>query len=210
MIKRALSVIGLLFMTACAASATSTPAPTLTAIPATGTAAPNARVFTIDDSQSIINYEATLTIGGLKIGGTFAIKGKTITLMPEKDGTRLQIDIGIDGNSVTGANGLVVDALKRNMETDKFPYGHFAAVSQDVFTLGDTPIQTTAVGTVELHGQTHPIQMPITFSIVAGKLTASGATTLELTDFGVNVPTAVMKSVISFKADLVAQETATK
>ncbi len=203
---RACLLVCLFALSACGASPTVTPAPTLTPAPATGTAAPNARTFSVLDNQSIINYEATLTLGGLKIGGTFGIKGKTITLVPEKDGMRLLIDIQIDGNSVTGANGLVVDALKKNMETNKFPYGHFIATAKDLLTPGEMPSQTTAVGTVELHGQTRPIEMPITVKLVNNKIIASGATNVELLDFGIYVPTSIMKTVISFKADLNAQE----
>ncbi len=211
MLYRKLIFVVLLLLSACGgASATSTPAPTLTPIPATGTPVPDVRLFTVIDAQSIINYDATLTLGGLKIGGTFAIKGKTIKLVPQKDGFQLDIDIQIDGNSVTGANSLVVDALKRNLESDKFPYGHFLAVSQDLLKTGSTTLQTTAVGTVELHGQTRPISMPITLTLTGYQLKASGATTLDLSDFSVNVPTAIMKSVIAFKADLTAEETAQK
>ncbi len=196
-----------LCVSACTGSgATSTPAPTLTAAPVTGTAPPNARLFTILDDQSVIHYTATLAIGGIQIGGTFAIKGKTITMVPENGGYRLNIDVQIDGNSVTGANSLVVNALKSNMETDKFPYGHFIAQSKDVVTPGTTAVQTIAVGTVELHGQTQPIAMPISFTLINGKIVASGATTLDLLPFGVHVPLSVMKSVITFKADLAAQE----
>ncbi len=195
-----------LLLNACGSTLTPTPAPTLTTIPDTP-GAPNAdsRLFNVQPS-SLIHYQATLALGGLHMDGTFGINGKTVRLVPETGGYRLVIDVQLDGNAITGANSLVVNALKANLETDKFPYGHFSAASKDVLNITQTLIKTDLIGTLELHGQTRPIELPISFTLMDGKITASGVTTLDLQDFGVQVPTAIMKSVITFTVDLTAQE----
>jgi polyisoprenoid-binding protein YceI len=65
----------------------------------------------------------------------------------------------------------------------------------------------TAVGTLELHGQTLPVQMPVTLAMHDGQVSASGQITLELTDYGVLVPS-MIKSKITLNAQLVAQPVA--
>jgi polyisoprenoid-binding protein YceI len=196
----------ILVLSACGTSLTSTPAPTLTPIPLSKTPAPDVRIFHVVDDQSDIKYQAILQIGGLKMDGTFSTKGKIITMVPVGEGSTLDIDIQIDGNSVTGANSLVVDALKGNLETTKFPYEHFLAKTVQPLKFGPQPVQTMAVGTIELHGQSQPIELPITVTLIDHRLTATGSTTLELLNFGVNVPTALMKSQITFQANMTSQE----
>jgi polyisoprenoid-binding protein YceI len=132
-------------------------------------------------------------------------------LVPQENGLRLLIDIQIDGNSATGVNGLIVNALKGSLETDKYPYGYFEATA-DLPPGSDQssgPIQTTASGTLQLHGQSRTVKMPITLTLSgstgSAQMVASGSTTLSLSDFGVTV-LPLIKNEISFKADLVAQE----
>jgi polyisoprenoid-binding protein YceI len=197
----------------CGSAATATPAPTLTAIPPTGTAAPQTRTFNVLDSESIINYVATLQLGGAQIGGSFKTQGQSITAIPEKDAYTLKLDIVFDGNSVTGANDLVVNALKGNLEVDKFPYGRFTATTADPIDLEKAQtVATKAQGTLELHGVQRPFILPVNITINASahKLRIQGSTSLDLLDYKVNVPTAFLKSEISFSADVVAIEAPAK
>jgi polyisoprenoid-binding protein YceI len=195
-----------LLLSACSTGATATPAPTLTPLPMLGTPIPEARVFSIRDDQSIVNYEATLTLGGLKIGGTFGVRGNQVRLIPGPGGDRVSVDLQLDGNAVTGANGLIVEALKSNLETRKFPYGRFVAASVQPMPISETAVSVPLEGTLELHGQIRPVAMPVTLSVSGKTLKATAATALDLFDYGVNVPTAVMKSMIVFKADITAEE----
>ncbi len=207
----------LILINACGgSSAAATTPPTLTPVLAPATAAvtlpPGSRVFAIQTASSVIHYTVTSSLAGLQAGGTFAVTGHTVTLIPEANGWQLLIDIQIDGNSATGINGLIVNALKGSLETDKFPYGYFEATADLPAGLSDSnaPIPATAIGTVELHGQSRAVQMPITLTLSgapgSAQIVASGTATLSLPDFGVSV-LPLIKNDIAFKADLIARET---
>lgn len=207
----------LLCIRACSGSSpAATAAPTLTAISASPTATatlpPGSRVFAVQTTTSVIHYTVTSTLAGLQVGGTFAVTGHTLTLVPQANGWQLLIDIQIDGNSATGVNGLIVNALKGSLETDKFPYGYFEAAADLPADLNGltTPIPITASGTVELHGQYRAVQMPVSLTLNgapgSAQIVASGTATLSLSDFGVTV-LPLIKNDITFKADLTAQET---
>ncbi len=206
----------LTLMGACSvsSSATATVIPTATmsaSATATATLPPGARVFAIQTTNSVIHYTVTSTLAGIQVDGTFAVTGNTVTLVPGANGWRLLIDVQIDGNSVTGANGLIVNALKGSLETDKFPYGSFEAMAE--LPAGSdssiAPIQAIASGTIGLHGMSRAVQMPISLTLSgapgSAQIVASGTATLSLPDFGVTV-LPLIKNEIAFKADLVAQE----
>jgi polyisoprenoid-binding protein YceI len=196
-----------LVASACGIRVASTPLPTLT--PTTSvTEAPQIPTYIIDNRQSIIDYIATGPLN-ITIPGTFSLKGHSVRLVPEGDGYRIKIDALIDGNSVTAVNGLVRDALRASLEVDKYPFGRFIADSKEIVRPAAMPMPFTAAGTVELHGRTRTVEIPITITITDGKLTATLETRLDLLDYEVNVPTAIMSSKVTFKAAIVAlQESA--
>ena len=191
-----------LVVSGCGVPITSTPLPTLTPTVSV-TEAPEIPTYIIDNSQSIINYIATGPLN-ITIPGTFSMKGSTVRLVPEGEGYRIKIDALIDGNSVTAVNGLVRDALRASLEVDKYPFGHFLADSKEIVRPGTSPTPFTASGTLELHGRTRTVEIPIMMAINDGKLTANLETRLDLLDYEVNVPTAIMNSKVTFKAAIVA------
>jgi polyisoprenoid-binding protein YceI len=200
---RKISLIGLaLVICACGVRVTSTPLPTLTpTVPATD--ASQIPSYTIDDKQSIINYVATGPLN-ISLPGTFRTQGKTVLLVPEGESYRIKIDTLIDGNSVTAVNGIVRDALRSNLEVDKYPFGHFIADSKEIVKLGPKPTTFTASGTLELHGHTRTVEIPISATLDGAKMTATLETSVDLLDYEVNVPTAIMNSKVTFKAAIVA------
>ena len=195
-----------LLISACGATVTSTPLPTLTPTVA-ATEIPQTPTYAIDNAGSVINYVATGPFN-ISFPGTFSMKGNTVRLVPEGDGYRLKLDGVIDGESVTAVNGLVRDALRGNLELDKYPYGYFIADSKEIVKPGPTPTQFTASGTLQLHGRTRTVELALTVTLKDGKLTLTGETGLDLLDYEVKVPTAVMNSKITFKANIVALESA--
>jgi polyisoprenoid-binding protein YceI len=188
----------------CAARPTPTPQPTLTPTPP-ATTVPQTPRYQIDPAASIIRYQATGALN-LQLPGTFGVTGDAIILVPEGGAYRVKLDVVIDGTSVTAVNGLVRDALYNNLEVNKYPTARVVADSVELVTLTDGPIPFTASGTLTLHGVTRTIQLPIIMTISDGVLTANGETTLDLLDYAVNVPTAVMSSTITFKAEIRATE----
>lgn len=192
----------------CAARPTPTPQLTLTPTPP-ATAVPQTPRYQIDPIASIIRYQATGALN-IQLPGTFGVTGDAVLLVPEIGGYRVKLDVVIDGNTVTAVNGLVRDALYNNLEVSKYPTARVVADSVELVTLTDGAIPFTASGSLTLHGVTRTIQLPITMTIRDGVLTASGETTLDLLDYDVNVPTAVMSSTITFIAEIRATEQITE
>jgi polyisoprenoid-binding protein YceI len=184
----------------CAARPTPTAAPTLT--PTAATEAPDFPRYAIQPQRSIINYLATGALN-LQLPGTFGVIGNDVQLVPEGDGYRVKIDVVIDGKSVTAVNDLIRSVLVINLEVDRFPTARFVADSVELIALSDGAIPFTASGTLTLHGQVRSIRMPIRMTVIDGLLTATGETRLDLLDYGVNVPTAIMNSTITFKATII-------
>jgi polyisoprenoid-binding protein YceI len=194
-----------LIVSACA----SAPAPTPTPSPAptiTPTPLPDSVVFVIQLDSSIINYDAQGPglLSGVRYPGTFSLLGDSIIFVPEGENTyRVEITAVFDGRSVTAVNGLVRDALLSNLEVDKYPTGQFVARSDEPVRL-DPTIEFTASGELTLHGRTRPVQIPFTLQLDGNTLTAQGGIELDLIDYEVFVPTAVMKSIVRFDANITA------
>lgn len=204
--RGAIAICLLFLLTSCSASPT--PNANLLLIPSeTPTTAPTdipaGPIYTLDTRQSILDYVAYGPLG-IQFPGTFSLTGNTVQFVPDGDAYRAKVDLMIDGNSVTAVNDLVKNALKGNLEVDKYPFGYCIAASKETVTLGDVPIKMTVSGTLELHGRKRDFELPITMTVKDGKLSASGETTLDLLDYQINVPTAIMNSKIKFKATIIA------
>ncbi len=182
-----------------------TAAPTLTAAPVQSTPLPDIKTYVIDNDNSIIRFQSTLTVGNVIVNGTFNTKGKTLTVSTQGKQTHIDINLQIDGNSVTSPGNLGVGILKSMLDTKTFPYALLTAgVDLPTANLGATPAASTANGTLELHGRTQPVEVPVIVSMSGNQVVASGTITLELTDYGVVVP-ALIKSKITLQAEVVAQ-----
>jgi polyisoprenoid-binding protein YceI len=168
---------------------------------------PKSPRYQIDTKASIVNYLATGALN-IQFPGTFSLLGNQVLFVPEGDGYRVKIEVVMDGNSVTAVNDLVKGALYNNLEVPKYPTASVIMDSVEVIKLDASggEITFTASGTLDLHGVTRNISIPLTMTIKDGTLHAVGETTLDLLDHAVNVPTAIMNSTITFKADITAIE----
>ncbi len=66
----------------------------------------------------------------------------------------------------------------------------------------------TVTGTLELHGRTRPLSMPLVLTHTDGVLHATGEVMLDLRDFEAHVPDTIMASQIVFAADVTSRERA--
>ncbi|MBX3083114.1 MAG: YceI family protein [Anaerolineae bacterium] len=206
MVKLLALLIAACFLLGCTARPTATPQPTLTpTIPATPI--PKQPLYQIDTQASIVDYLGTGAFN-IQFPGTFSLKGNQIALVPEGDGYRVKVDVVMDGNSVTAVNDLVKGALYNNLEVPKYPTARVLLDSVELIKLDDSggEIKFTGSGTIDLHGVVRNISIPLTMTIKDGTLHATGETKLDLLDHNVNVPTAIMSSTITFKANITALE----
>jgi polyisoprenoid-binding protein YceI len=188
---------------------TNTP-PTLTP-PPSPTAIPNSRPFLIDAQTSTFGYSAAGQgiLSAMKIEGIFKLTGNTMILVPAEDGLyHLDADWLIDVSSATAPNAMLLDTLRTVLEVSQYPNVLFVGRSTQPLSVVDGQSTVNLLGVLTLRGKSNPLTVPLMVRMEAGRLTAEGQITLDLKDFGLNVPTAIMSSTLTFTIMLqaVAQE----
>ncbi|CAG1011322.1 hypothetical protein ANRL4_04377 [Anaerolineae bacterium] len=203
--RRLMTFVILMLISGCAARPAPTPRPTLTPTSAF-TVVPESPRYLIDNERSILRYTAfgQGLLGFAQIPGEFKLKGRTVTLVPEGEGFRVKLEMVIDGNTATAANGLLLTTLRSILEIEVFPFAYVSADSTQIVSLTEESLSLTLIGTLELHGHKRPLDLPITLSIKDGILKGKGTIELDLNEYEVNVPTAIMSSRIKFEAEIVA------
>mgnify|MGYP005840302119 CR=1 FL=1 len=205
--------VSALLLSACSATPTPTPAPTSPPLPTptpTPAPVPDGPRFAIDAERSTMRYLATGAglLGVIQLPGTFGLTGRLVTLSPEADGYRVHVELIIDGNSATAINGFFLSTLRSVLEIDTYPTATFTASSDQIINLspGGGTAPFTATGILELRGRRRPLALPLNMTVQDGVMRATGQVTLDLFDYDVNVPTAIMNSRIVFVADITARE----
>lgn len=203
--RRLITFVGLILISGCAARPAPTPRPTLTPTAAL-TPAPETPRYLIDNERSILRYTASGQglLGFAQVPGEFKLKGRAVTLVPEVEGFRVKLDMVIDGSTATAANGLLLNTLRSILEIEIYPFAYVAADSTQIVPLTEDTLSLTLTGTLELHGRKRSLDLPITLSIKDGVLRGKGTIELDLNEYEVNVPTAIMSSRIKFEAEIVA------
>lgn len=169
---------------------------------------PVERIFAIDTDASLMRYRAQGqgALGVVHIPGSFKLAGHDVVLTPEGDGYWLDVVLVVDGATATAPNSLFLNVLRATLEIEKYPTATFAGRSEELIRLGDSPIQFTVVGELELHGRRRPLSMPLTLRYGDGVLHAMGEVSLDLRDYEAQMPEALMSREIVFTADITSRE----
>ncbi|MCC6188175.1 MAG: YceI family protein [Anaerolineales bacterium] len=213
MMKVARLLILALALAACSAAPAVTPddPPLVSREPPTPTAtAPLKRVFAVDTEVSVMRYRATGqgALGVIHIPGTFKLAGQDVVLTPEGNGYWLDVALVVDGETATAPNGLFLNVLRTALEIERYPTAVFTGRSETPIRLDGEPVDFVVTGSLELHGQTRPLAMPLAMTYAGGVLRATGEVMLDLRDFEAHVPDAIMASQIVFAADITSREVA--
>ncbi len=204
-VRRLLPVLALLVMTACSGASnppTATPSPTPTITP---TPAANAERFETVNTAPVFNYKAT---GIITIEGSFKLVMGSLVLTPDTDPNtyRLRVTLVIDGNSVTAPGDFWISLMRRVLEIDKFPTATFNGESKQPITWKDGEGTFIAAGTLELRGRKRPVEIPFQISRNAADtlLKGTGKVDIDLGQFDIPVPTALMSPLMQFVITLTA------
>ncbi|MGO8969367.1 MAG: YceI family protein [Myxococcaceae bacterium] len=145
---------------------------------------PSARVrFTVEAPLDAIHGASTLMSGTL----TFAEEGWA------SGAGRIRIDLT---GFTTGLSLRDEDLRDQFFQTDRFPEAililtSIERVSAPVLTL-DADAQADALGTLSLHGQTHPVRIPITVRLIESggqrDLLVRGSFDVTMADYGIQRP----------------------
>jgi polyisoprenoid-binding protein YceI len=146
--------------------------------------------------------ESTGTFVGVRVDEELSSIGATTAVMrtPDVTGT-----VELDGTTLVAASfeadftTLVSDesrrdgAVQRALETDTYPTATFVLtepVELDALPQPDSPVSTTAVGELTVHGVTNTVEVPLDVAIADGVTVVTGSFDITLSDYGVTAPTA--------------------
>jgi polyisoprenoid-binding protein YceI len=143
-------------------------------------------------TSSFVGYRVQEELAG--IGGNTAV-GRT----PDVTGTMTTVGLTLTKAEFT-ANlaSLVSDddrrdgqLRKQSLETNRFPTATFVLTDPITLPAGATPDQelmVTAHGDLTLHGETHPIQIPLRGRLQGDLLVIVGSVEITFADFGIQKP----------------------
>jgi polyisoprenoid-binding protein YceI len=214
-IQLAFCLILLLALAGCGRGPGLAPTPTATATatpPATATLTAEGLSFAVDTAKSVFGYTGTGqgVLGFAKLTGTIGLSGTAVELMPEGEGYRVRINLQIDTMTATAINDLLLNTLRGVLEVDKHPYAYFYGQSDAVVALPDgQTAQVNLVGTLELRKFKLPLTVPIRITRNGDTLTGSTQLNVDLVDYKINVPTAIMNSKIVFDVSIWSDRTPT-
>lgn len=196
-------------LAACSGVPTSTPFPTLTPT-IIATPVPEAPRYNIDRQVSTLKY---VVVGNgvfsmVQFPGAFQLKEGTLIFAPEGEGYRIRATLTIDGQSVTGPNSLILDALRNSLEVDKYPLAYFGGDSKEIVKrdAAQTVVKFTLAGTLQIRDRKRSVELPMTLTLQNGEVRASGQVIIDLLDYEIHVPTALINSRMNFTVDVTAKE----
>ena len=171
----------------------------------TATPAPDSQIYGIDLDASELSFVIETNIAD--ISASFKMADGTIELQPAENGWRLAANIILDGDSVDAGDPLANYALKFGLEVEKYPYGVFSAVSEEIITDIEADQTLTVTGNLELHGVTQPKTVIMNYSMDDnGRILITAETTVDMRDFDAEFPESVGNNVLDATFTLVADK----
>lgn len=179
------------------------PQPTVTPTPVTAT------TLHVIAAESVVAFTTEALGGNLQVEGSYDVLGGYVLLTPEEGQLRVTALVLIDTPSVTVGAGVIDEALRLGMETSAYPVATFNAESTALVPVTEQPVTFTLAGTLNLHGQTQPVSMHVSpATVIQGHMDATAIMDIDLADFGIMLPEAVVSSAIRLDVKLIADEQA--
>ncbi len=196
----------MLLLAGCGAPAPVTPVPPQPTLTPTAVTATTLHVLA---AESTVSFTAEALGGSIRVEGSYDVLGGHVILTPEEGQLRVAVLVLIDTPSVTVGTGVIDEALRLGMEANAFPVATFNAESTTLVPVTEEPVAFTLAGTLTLHGQTQPVTMSIgPATVIQGHMDAAGVMDINLADFGIILPEAVVSSAITLNVVLIADEQA--
>jgi hypothetical protein len=199
---------------ACAAQPTPTPVPTFTSLAViadSATTNPTLR-YAVDVKLSIFRYQASGQgiFGATKLPGTFGVESGEVLLVPNGGGLlRLRADLFIDGRTTTAVNDLILGVMRSALEVEKYPTSALNVASKAAFDSAPLhagkPLVVPISGTLQIRDVTRTLELPLILRLSGELLTGQGTLTLDLSDYGISVPTAIIDSKLILSAEINAR-----
>ena len=158
--------------------------------------------------ESHVGFTAQALGGSMEVAGSYDILGGNVILTPEDGQLRIRATLNIDTPSITVHNAVIDEVLRLGMEADTYPVAIFDATSTALVPVTEEEVAFILEGTLTLHGQTRAVTMTVEpATVIDNHLRSASRMTLDLADFGISMPEAMVDSTIVLDVTLVADET---
>lgn len=171
---------------------------------ATATPAPESIIYGLNTEESELSF--VIELGGSDVNGTFGLANGSLELKSVEGGYELVANVIIDGETVDTGNRLVNFAMRFGMETEKYPYGVYAGVSEEVFSDPNETQSLTLIGPLEISGVTNQYSAVAEFHVEGDTAYVDSDLLVDLADFGVEFPESVGSTILNAHLKLVATE----
>lgn len=174
--------------------------------PATSTpATAEAMILHVIPAESAVAFTAQALGGRLDVLGSYGVLGGEVTLTPEDGQLRVTARVLIDTPSVSVGHNVVDEALKLGMETERYPVATFTATSTELVPVTEEEVAFSLAGTLTLHGETLPVTMHVgPATVIDEHMIATATMEIDLAEFGIALPEAVVNSEIALGVTLIA------
>lgn len=158
-------------------------------------------VALIMSTQMILaqRYTASQADGKLTIAGTSSLHDWESEVTDFKVDATLDfakassdIKVVVKSNSIKSGKSIMDTKTYESLLVEKFPEIIFTS-KQTSFGEG----KFTSLGTVQITGKKLAIEIPVTYSNVAGKLNVTGLVKFKMSDFGIDPPTAMFGTMVT-------------
>jgi polyisoprenoid-binding protein YceI len=156
----------------------------------------NETVLTLDPQQSRV----TFTLGAFlhNVEGTFRLTRGFIRSDPSA-GATANGQIVIDLTSGQSGNAQRDGHMKNDvLQTQLYPEAIFTADHLDGDASGNGPTTVTLGGTLDIHGQRHPLQIPVQIATEKGQRTAHAHVRIPYVAWGMKDPSTFLLRVKSY------------
>jgi polyisoprenoid-binding protein YceI len=154
--------------------------------------------YRIDPATSVITASVAQPLVSVRgnADGTFKIIDGEIFLDPVNPAATGSVKLIIDAGSYhSDKEARDRDITSQLLEVDKYPTIKFESVDlTNVVRSSETDGTATIDGSLTLHGQTHPVSVPVEVEVTAdySKAITEGELTLHYPDWGISVPSLML------------------
>lgn len=159
-------------------------------------AAANDTVLTMDPQQTRVTYSLGAFLHNVE--GTFQLTRGFVRSNPSA-GTAATGEIVIDLTSGQSGNTQRDGHMKSDvLQTQLYPEAIFTADHLDGDASGNGPTTVTLGGTLDIHGQRHPLQIPVQIATEKGQRTAHAHIRIPYVAWGMKDPSTFLLRVKSY------------
>ena len=155
-----------------------------------------AQQFKLDNSKSTLTVYGTSSLHDWEEKAEKQSGSMSILLSEEGNLTISSLAVSVEAESLKSHKSGMDKNTYKALKTDKYKSIDFKMVSvKQIKDLGNSSYQVTVSGKLTITGNTKTIDLPFKMNVSANSVTLEGETTFNMSEYGVEPPTALFGTV---------------